>query len=248
MPTGGQLTIETDVVDLDETYAQTHFPAVPGRYAMLAVTDTGTGITPETRARIFEPFFTTKEAGKGTGLGLATVYGIVKQNNGFIWVYSDLGQGSTFKLYFPIAQAATSAPTAATPSVSSRGTETVLLVEDSPVVRAAARVVLRHYGYKVLEAPTGRAALDIAARKQQPIDVLLTDVVMPEMSGRLLAEEFYKLRPNAKAVFMSGYTDDAVVRHGILTASVAYIQKPFTGEALAAKIRSVLDEAKPLAA
>ncbi len=241
MPTGGKLTIETEVVDLDDSYARSHFPAVAGRFAMLAVTDTGTGMTAETRARIFEPFFTTKEAGKGTGLGLATVYGIVKQHNGFIWVYSELGHGTTFKLYFPIVESAAPAAKASGPAVSLHGNEVILLVEDSAAVRAAARTVLLRYGYEVIEAPTGKAALAIAAKKQQRIDLLLTDVVMPEMSGRELAEEFDKVRPEAPVVFMSGYTDDAVVRHGILTASVAYLQKPFSGEALAGKLRSVLN-------
>ncbi|HJP84689.1 MAG TPA: PAS domain S-box protein [Gemmatimonadaceae bacterium] len=248
MPTGGKLTLETLVVDLDDTYAHSHFPAVAGRFAMLAVTDTGIGMTPETRARIFEPFFTTKEAGKGTGLGLATVYGIVKQNNGFIWVYSEVGAGSTFKLYFPIASAAAPAPATAGSTANLRGTESILLVEDSPAVRTAARAILQRYGYNVIEAATGKAALAIATKRQPAIDLLLTDVVMPEMSGRELAEEFSKLRPDCKVIFMSGYTDDAVVRHGILTAKVAYLQKPFSGEALAGKVRSVLDGTTPVSA
>jgi CheY-like chemotaxis protein len=250
MADGGRLTIETMNVLLDQAYvAEKPVETLePGEYAALIVTDTGHGMDRATLARIFEPFFTTKEAGKGTGLGLATVYGIVRQNNGFIWVYSEPGQGSTFKLYFPIAQTAASAQPAATAAMPLHGKETILLVEDSPLVRGAARVILQRYGYTVLEAPTGKAALTIATKAQHPIDLLLTDVVMPEMSGRVLAEEFYKVRPSAKVIFMSGYTDDAVVRHGILTASVAYIQKPFSGEALASKIRAVLDEAKLVAA
>ncbi|MGH7604522.1 MAG: response regulator [Gemmatimonadaceae bacterium] len=241
MPTGGKLSLETAVVDLDEDYARGHYPTVAGRFVMLAVSDTGIGMTPETRSRIFEPFFTTKEVGKGTGLGLATVYGIVKQANGFIWVYSEPGRGSSFKVYFPISENTGSTAPIVAQAAPLHGSETVLLVEDSAAVRAAARLILNRYGYTVLEAPSGKAALAIASKTHQPVDLLLTDVVMPEMSGRQLAERFYELRPSGKVLFMSGYTDDAVVRHGILTAGVNYIQKPFSGDVLAAKIRAVLD-------
>ncbi len=241
MPDGGKLTLETATVDLDSDYAGTHWPAVAGRFAMLAVTDTGTGMSAEIRAQIFEPFFTTKEVGKGTGLGLATVYGIVKQSNGFIWVYSEPNEGTTFKLYFPLANS-TEIPTPVRVETSLlRGTETVLLVEDSVPVRTAAQQMLQRHGYRVLEAPTAKAALALASMKNQKIDLLLTDVVMPEMSGREVAAEFARLWPKAKIVFMSGYTDDAVVRHGILTPGIAYLQKPFTGDTLAGKVRAVLD-------
>jgi PAS domain S-box-containing protein len=241
MPAGGKLTLETAVVELDEAYAESHWPAVAGRFAMLAVSDTGVGMSEETKARIFEPFFTTKEVGKGTGLGLATVYGIVKQSNGFIWVYSEPNGGTTFKLYFPLAAESALSDVKAEKTVTLRGNETVLLVEDSPAVRAAATRILQHCGYRVLEAPTGRAAIAMAASKDE-IHLLLTDVVMPELSGRDVASQFTRLRPSARVLFMSGYTDDAVVRHGILQPGVAYLQKPFTGETLAAKVRAVLDE------
>lgn len=241
MPRGGKLTLETAIVDLDDDYANKHWPAVAGRFAMLAVRDSGIGMSPETQARIFEPFFTTKETGKGTGLGLATVYGIVKQSQGFIWVYSEPGKGTAFKIYFPLAVDAKQSNEVRPEPVTLNGTETVLIVEDSPAVRAAARLILQRYGYKVLEAPTGKAALAFASRKRHRIDLLLTDVVMPEMSGREVAEHFATLRPDTKVIFMSGYTDDAVVRHGILQAGIAYLQKPFTGHTLATRVREVLD-------
>lgn len=241
MPDGGKLTLETAIVDLDSDYAGTHWPALAGRFAMLAVTDTGCGMSAETRAQIFEPFFTTKEVGKGTGLGLATVYGIVKQSNGFIRVYSEPKEGTTFKLYFPLANSTEVPQPVHCETALLRGTETVLLVEDSAPVRAAAHQMLQRHGYRVLEAPTAKAALALASMKNQTIDLLLTDVVMPEMNGRELAAEFARLWPNAKIVFMSGYTDDAVVRHGILTPGIAYLQKPFTGDTLAGKVRAVLD-------
>ncbi|HJQ53807.1 MAG TPA: PAS domain S-box protein [Gemmatimonadaceae bacterium] len=246
MPAGGKLTLETSIVELDAEYARDHWPAVAGRFAMLAVSDTGVGMDEETRARIFEPFFTTKEVGKGTGLGLATVYGIVKQSNGFIWVYSEPGKGTSFKLYFPLVAGETTAANVENRKPT-RGTETILLVEDSSVVRAAAARILQRAGYTVLEAPTSRSAVDIAAKKQNRIDLLLTDVVMPGMSGREVAEEFARLRPTARVLYMSGYTDDAVVRHGILQPGISYLQKPFTGETLTAKVRAVLDRPGPAA-
>jgi CheY-like chemotaxis protein len=208
---------------------------------MLAVSDTGTGMSEETKAHLFEPFFTTKEKGKGTGLGLATVYGIVKQSGGFIWVYSELGHGSTFKIYLPrVDEAPESNQVAATlPAVG--GTETVLLAEDEAAVRAVARQSLVRYGYTVLEAPNAEAALELAKRYSGRIHLLLTDVVMPGMSGRALALQLEPLRPGMRTIYMSGYTDEAITRHGVLEPGLVYVQKPFSPEALVRKVREVLD-------
>ena len=241
MPSGGKLTIETQTADVDDAYATTHWQVTPGRYAVLSVTDTGSGMDEETQARIFEPFYTTKEAGKGTGLGLAMVYGTVKKAGGFIWVYSELQKGTTFKIYIPIAEEGVAAKELkALPEVR-RGTEVVVLAEDSAAVRGTARNILERAGYTVIEAPNGRTALEIARKRNQQIHLLLTDVVMPEMSGRKLSEEFSAIRSDAKVLFMSGYTDDAIVRHGVMTAGVEYLQKPFSGDALLRKVREVLD-------
>ena len=243
MPNGGKLTLETGNVDLDESYATDHYPARAGPFVMLAVSDTGTGMSEETQAHMFEPFFTTKEKGKGTGLGLATVYGIVKQSGGFIWVYSEVGHGTTFKLYLPRVQelAERASQPAQTPARAARGTETVLVVEDEAPVRSVARQVLERHGYTVLEAPSAEAALDIATRYSGAIHLLLTDVVMPGLNGRELATRLADLRPDARVIFMSGYTDDAVTRHGVLEPGSAYVQKPFTPDAIARKVREVLD-------
>ncbi|HJP87336.1 MAG TPA: ATP-binding protein [Gemmatimonadaceae bacterium] len=241
MPSGGKLTIETQVVDVDEAYATTHWQVTPGHYAVISVADSGSGMDEETQARIFEPFFTTKEIGKGTGLGLAMVYGTVKQSGGFIWVYSELQKGTTFKIYFPLAEEGAAArELKALPEVR-RGDEVIVVAEDSPAVRSTARQILERAGYTVLEAPSGKTALEIARKRQSPIHLLLTDVVMPEMSGRKLSEEFSAIRSDAKVLFMSGYTDDAIVRHGVMTAGVEYLQKPFSGDALLRKVREVLD-------
>ena len=242
MPSGGNLTIETSNVELDEAYARTHATVKPGPHVMLAVADTGLGMTRETKARIFEPFFTTKEKGKGTGLGLATVYGIVKQSGGSIWVYSEVGQGTIFKLYLPIVSESPEAREPAKAAMdSAAGSETILVVEDEEGVRSLIRLALESTGYKVLEMEDAESALAICANHHGPIHLMLTDVVMPQMSGALLAEKVISMRPDIKIVFMSGYTDDAIVRHGVLSHQMPFLQKPFSGVAVCKKIREVLD-------
>jgi PAS domain S-box-containing protein len=242
MPRGGRLTIETANVELDEGYQATHgFAVEPGRYVMLAVTDTGTGMTQEVQARIFEPFFTTKEPGKGTGLGLATAYGIVKQSGGHITVYSELGRGSTFKLYLPQAPPEAQASVArAAPEGLTEGTETVLLVEDDAAVRRLARQILERLGYSVLEARSPADALDMAGRAG-PIHLVVTDVVMPGMSGRELADRVGRLRPGVKILYTSGYPGEAIARQGVLETGTEFLPKPFTANGLAQKVRQVLD-------
>ncbi|MGH9861995.1 MAG: PAS domain S-box protein [Candidatus Acidiferrales bacterium] len=242
MPKGGKLIIETANAELDEVYASQHPGARPGRYVLLAVSDTGTGMDAETQAHLFEPFFTTKEKGKGTGLGLATVYGVVKQNEGYIWVYSELGRGTTVKIFLPRVEQAVEGEAAkpAAPVAAPRGSETVLLVEDEEPLRRLAREFLESNGYRVLEAPTGQEALRLAERFQGPIHLLLTDVVMPGLSGRELAERLAPRRPETKVLYMSGYTEDAIVHHGVLGPGMSLLQKPFTLDALARKLRQVL--------
>ena len=242
MPGGGRLTIETRNVELDADYAAEHPAVVPGPYVSIAVSDTGTGMTTEVQAHMFEPFFTTKEVGKGTGLGLATVYGIVKQSGGSIWVYSELGHGTTFKVYLPRVDDPADLLTKAVPTdaASLRGTETILLVEDEPAVRAVARQVLTRQGYTVLEAPDGQAALAMVDATGPSIDLVLTDLVMPGMGGRNLADNLVRRFPDLRVLYMSGYTDDAIVRHGMLESGHAYLQKPFRPEALVHKIWEVL--------
>jgi PAS domain S-box-containing protein len=242
MPDGGALTIETADVELDEEYVRLHPEVQPGRYVMLAVSDSGTGMNAATQARIFEPFFTTKAPGAGTGLGLSTVYGIVRQSGGHVWVYSEPGVGSTFKVYLPLSDAhdAASPRHAAHPGVQ-QGAETVLLVEDDAQVRAAAFRILSRAGYRVLEASSGPDALRLAEQHAGPIDVLLTDMVMPEMSGRELADRFLGLRPETGLAIMSGYTEDAALRQGSFEPGTVFIAKPFTPQTLTAKLREALD-------
>ena len=241
MPQGGRLTIETANADLDEAYAQRHVPVRPGRYVMVAVSDTGVGIDAETQARIFEPFFTTKEKGKGTGLGLSTVYGIVKQSGGYIWVYSEPSKGTTFKVYLPRVDEPLPRRSSRTwPAVTAGGHETILVVEDESAIRSLTRQILEKYGYRVLDAPNGSEAEKLVAGHPEKIDVLLTDLVMPEMPGTELAARLVAKRPGVRVVFMSGYTSDAVVRGGLIESGQAFLQKPFTPTSLARKIRDVL--------
>ncbi|MDT5122162.1 MAG: two-component system, cell cycle sensor histidine kinase and response regulator CckA [Acidobacteriota bacterium] len=242
MPQGGKLTIETANVYLDNQYVRRHTAIQPGNYVMLAVSDTGCGIDVETQARMFEPFFTTKEQGKGTGLGLSTVYGIVKQSGGHLWVYSEVGKGTTFKIYLPRIDGVTEGDAAPnTPAELPRGQETVLLTEDEEQVRQMIRMILEMSGYRVLEAADGEEALAIYKQYEGEIDLIMTDVVMPLMSGRELVQSLEILHPGIKVLYMSGYTDDAIVRHGLLDQEIVFLQKPFTPDVLLRKVRKVLD-------
>ena len=242
MPDGGRLLVQTANVELDDTAVAHHPGVMPGRYALLSVTDTGTGMDEATRQRLFEPFFTTKEIGKGTGLGLATVYGIVRQSAGFIYVYSEPGLGTTFKVYFPAIEeeAPGFVPPTREPAFVG-GTETVLLVEDQPELRMVAAEILRRHGYTVLEAIDGEEAVRVAGAAGGAIDALLTDVVMPGRGGRVLAASLLALRPSMRVVYMSGYADDTMLRHGIIDGELNFIQKPFSASSLLRKMREVLD-------
>ncbi len=241
MPSGGKLIIETANVELDEAYARRHAAVIPGRYVMVAVSDTGVGMTPEIRERIFEPFFTTKEKGKGTGLGLSTVYGIVKQSNGNLWVYSEPGHGTSFKIYLPrVDEPLEEEKEKVAVGKLARGNETILVVEDDEQVRNVAVRILSGQGYKMLEASQGDDAFLICAEHSGPIHLLVTDVVMPKMSGCELVKRISSIRPEIKVLYMSGYTDSVITYNGILEEGVKFIQKPFTIDALAAKVCEVL--------
>jgi CheY-like chemotaxis protein len=240
MPKGGTLTIATTNVELDEDYAVTHGGVTPGSYVALTVTDTGTGMTPEVQARLFEPFFTTKEVGKGTGLGLATVHGIAEQSGGSVGVYSELGKGTSFHVYFPRAEAVGMVADARQP-VSQRPSveETVLVVEDAEGLRELARRLLQRQGYTVLVASNADEALQLF-EEHPSIDLLLTDVVMPGASGPELTRHLVERRPALKVVYMSGYTEEAIVQHGVLKPGIAFLHKPFSAEALGRKVGAVL--------
>ncbi len=242
MPQGGTLTLETANVDLDEAYAGEHQPIGPGHYVMLVVSDNGHGMTPEVRARVFEPFFTTKEVGKGTGLGLSTVYGIIKQSGGYIWVYSEPGRGTSFKIYFPrVDQTAQTLGSDRRPGGVQRGTETILLVEDDPQLRQLSSSVLAHCGYKVLVAGGPEEALTVAQSNHRDLRLLVTDVIMPTMNGRQLAEKILQISPKTRVLYISGYTNNAIAHFGVLDEGLWFLPKPFTLSALIAKVREVLD-------
>jgi CheY-like chemotaxis protein len=244
MPNGGRLTIQAQNVKLEDSFRVGDVQVVPGPYVMIAVEDTGCGMDRKTQSRIFDPFFTTKELGKGTGLGLATVYGIVKQSGGYIWVYSEVNKGTVFKIYLPLIQSAARAPEQNAPEKAAlRGCETILIAEDSDSLREMAKEYLESVGYNILEGSSGKEALQRAKDFDGPIHLLLTDVVMPEMNGADLASEIASLRPGIKVIFTSGYTPDAIARQGVLDPAVTFIQKPYRPKALARKIREVLDEA-----
>src|SRR6202035_1636880 len=243
MPSGGKLTIETSNVSLDQDYARFHAPLKPGNYVTLAISDTGAGMDSETQSHIFEPFFTTKGV-RGTGLGLSTVYGIVKQSGGYIWVTSEPDKGTTFKIYLPrVAETVESLAQVALPAESDavRGTETVLVVEDEPNLRYLARQYLEKQGYRVLEAADGAAAMQIVVAHEGTIHLLLTDVIMPGMNGRELAQRILELRPLTKVLYMSGYTENVIGRNGTLDAGIRLLQKPFTLRDLKTIVREVLD-------
>jgi two-component system cell cycle sensor histidine kinase/response regulator CckA len=245
MPEGGKLALETATVTLDLAYTRRHPGSKAGRCVMFSVSDTGMGMGAETLAHIFEPFFTTKEVGKGTGLGLATVYGIVKQSNGYIWVDSEIGRGSSFKVYLPLIEEPASAPEAAAPTPESfRGSETVLVVEDADALRKLAVTLIEQYGYQVLSASNGVEALELMQECNRKIDLLLTDVIMPGLGGHALAQRLALLYPGLKVLYMSGHTDSSIGQHGVLEAGISLLHKPFTEEELVRKMREVLDAGK----
>ena len=242
MPRGGKLTISTTIGYLDQRFACTHPEVEPGPYVILTVSDTGHGMKADVKAHVFEPFFTTKGLGKGTGLGLAVIHGIVKQSKGHIEIDSEVGVGTAVRIFFPAVQDQPSLGKDPNPDKKPQGTETILFVEDEDSIRAFALLVLRSHGYQVLEASDGREALEVVGRHQGPIDLLATDLVMPNLSGRDLAERLQPRFPHLKVLYMSGYTDDAVVRHGLAEEEVAFLEKPYTPLSLAQKVRQVLDQ------
>ena len=247
MPRGGKLIIETADVELDEVYARTHSDVTPGPYVLLSISDTGTGIPPEVMAHIFEPFFTTKTRERGTGLGLPMVHGIVKQSGGHLTVYSEVGVGTTFRIYLPRVEAGEVSQRKASMGPRSGGCETILVVEDDAAVRKLAGRILEGAGYSVLEAESGLQAIAIAAAHEQPIHLLLTDVVMKGLGGPEVAKRLQHLRPTLKVLYMSGYTENAIARHGVLEPGLALLAKPFTAQALTSKVREVLDQISPAA-
>ncbi len=240
MPDGGKLIVETANVVIDEEYASSHADTTPGEYVMIAVTDSGAGMTREVREKLFEPFFTTKEKGKGTGLGLPSVYGIVKQSGGFLWVYSEVDQGTTFKVYLPRATEPQQTSHRTPTRNRNVGAETILLVEDDAEVRQVASRILRRNGYRVLEADNGAEALRVCENEEDEVDLIVTDLVMPEMGGSELAERIRENQPDARILFTSGYTEDAVFRQSLLHTGEAFLEKPFTPAKLANKARQVL--------
>jgi two-component system cell cycle sensor histidine kinase/response regulator CckA len=242
MRDGGRLVIETRNAELDARFAARHKPMAAGRYVMLAVGDSGSGIEKEIQSKVFEPFFTTKETGKDTGLGLAIVYGIVKQAGGFVWVYSEVGHGTTFKIYLPRVDQPAVAPAAAETPMSAKGWETILLVEDEPSLRAIAREILEEHGYRVIEATGPKKAIEIALSYPETIHLLVTDVVMPGMNGRILAETLVAARPTLRVLYMSGYTEDVIAHSGVLAPGVLLLEKPFTVLALLGRVRLALGE------
>jgi two-component system cell cycle sensor histidine kinase/response regulator CckA len=238
--------VQTSNVVLDEAFVESHVGSRTGPHVLLVVSDNGTGMNADTQARIFDPFFTTKEAGRGTGLGLAVVYGIVKHSKGYISVYSEMGHGTSFRIYLPVDERAAQPQTAsAARSLPPRGTETILLVEDDPAVRALANTILNDKGYAVLAPQHPAEAEQICAQHTQPIHLLLTDLIMPGMSGRELARRAVALRPQIKVLYMSGYTDDALIHREVFENRFAFVQKPFSPAVLEAKVRAVLDSAEP---
>ena len=246
MSEGGRLTLETANVELDDSYALDHPDVTPGSYVMLAVSDTGAGMAPEIQARIFEPFFTTKELGRGTGLGLSMVYGIIKQSGGNIWIYSEIGHGTTFKVYLPRTEEAPESAALRQHAASTiRGSETILLVEDDLTLRELVQSILANCGYSVVTTKDTQEAHLICEQRASGIHLLLTDVVMPGISGRILAQTILSRNPAVKVLFMSGYTENAIVHHGVLDAGTYFLQKPFTPSTLANKVREVLDNSGP---
>jgi signal transduction histidine kinase len=246
MPRGGKLLIETSNVELDESYSRMHISVTPGPHVQLVVSDTGTGIDAETRKHMFEPFFTTKERGKGTGLGLSMVFGIVKQSGGNIWVYSEPGKGTSFKIYFPrVYESLEEAAKRPATDVLPRGSETILVVEDEAMIREIISLTLADHGFSVLLAQDGEEAFRICSGHKGPIHLLLSDVILPKMSGREAAHQLISQRPDMRVLYMSGYTANAIVHHGVLEPGLAFLQKPFSPAALLAKVREILSAKNP---